>query len=112
MLRNTHVFRIGVLPARARAATIGLLAFVGLAVAGLRGPTSQAQSSVQGIEGETAQVVGQNGSRARRRRWTFRCFRQKPSCCLLCNRLHYSRSPRSRRSSETCARARSPGFRS
>ena len=63
MLRNNHVFRIGVLPAPARAATIGLLGFVGFAVAGMRGPISQAQSSAQGTAGETAQVAVQNGLR-------------------------------------------------
>jgi beta-lactamase regulating signal transducer with metallopeptidase domain len=64
MLRNTQFIQTGVLPARARAAMIGLLGFVGFAVAGLRGPASQAQSNVQAIEGESAQVAGQNGSRA------------------------------------------------
>jgi hypothetical protein len=60
MLRNTQVFRFGVLPARARAATIGSLAFVGLAVAGLRGPASQAQSP---LKAEGAQAASQNGVR-------------------------------------------------
>jgi beta-lactamase regulating signal transducer with metallopeptidase domain len=63
MLRNTHVFRTGSLPARARAATIGILALIGLAVAGLRGPTGQAQSLAQTIPGEGGQAAGQGGSR-------------------------------------------------
>ncbi len=65
MLRNTHGFRIGALPAPARAATIGLLGVVGFAVAGLRGPISQAQSPVETIQGGNAQIPGQNGPRQR-----------------------------------------------
>lgn len=63
MLRNTQVFRTGMLPVRARAAMIGTLAFVGLAVAGLRGPTGHAQSLAQASNGAVAQVSDQSGSR-------------------------------------------------
>ena len=67
MLRNKRVFRIGVVQARARAATIGLLGFVGFAVAGMRGPISQAQSPLEAVQGERAGVPGQNGSRGNAR---------------------------------------------
>ncbi len=62
MLRNTQVFRTGSLPARARAATIGILALIGLAVAGLRGPTGQAQTLKATIPGEGGQALAQGGA--------------------------------------------------
>jgi hypothetical protein len=64
MLRNTHVFRTGSLPARARAATIGILGLIGLIVAGLRGPTGQAQSLAEARSREALQAARQEGSRA------------------------------------------------
>ena len=67
---------------------IGLLAFVGLAVAGLRGPTGQAQSPPR-----RSSSGGRPGSPARAARAatppssTSRSCRQRPRCCSPCNPL-------------------------
>ena len=56
-------FRTGSLPVAARAAMIGMLAVLGLAVAGLRGPAGQAQSQAQTRPGGADQASGRDGPR-------------------------------------------------
>ena len=63
MLRNTHVFRTASLPVPARAGMIGTLALLGLAVAGLRGPTGT-PSHAETIKRD--RKSGQDGPRQRR----------------------------------------------
>ena len=64
MLRNTHVFRVGLLPFPARAAMIGVLALLGLAVAGLRGPSGATQSQADDRPGKRCtQVPRKTGPR-------------------------------------------------
>ena len=53
MLRNTRVLRTGMLPFSARAGTIGMLASLGLAVAGLRGPAGPTQLQAQTLQAAT-----------------------------------------------------------
>ena len=61
---------------------------LGLAVAGLRGPTGQAQSPAEAVPGEACPGHRPRRlARERRLRSTFRSCRQKPRCCSPCNRL-------------------------
>jgi prepilin-type processing-associated H-X9-DG protein len=63
MLKNTQVFPTRSLPAAARAGMIGLLALLGLAVAGLRGPSSSALALAGTIEPHAGQALGQEATR-------------------------------------------------
>jgi Protein of unknown function (DUF1559)/BlaR1 peptidase M56 len=63
MLKTTRVFRTGLLPAPIRAGMIGLLALLGLAVAGLRGPAGATQSQAETVPTDAGQVPPQGGPR-------------------------------------------------
>ncbi len=67
MLRNTRVLPTGILPVSARAGTIGALALVGLAVAGLRGPSGPTQLQAQTQQTESRPAPEQNNPRDGRR---------------------------------------------
>jgi hypothetical protein len=64
MLKNSHVFRIGPLPFPARAIMIGMLASLGLAVAGLRGPVGVTQLQAEIVPAEASQVSRDRGKGA------------------------------------------------
>ena len=63
MLKNTQVFPTRSLPPAARAGMIGLLALLGLAVAGLRGPSSSAPALAGTIEPQTGEASRQEAPR-------------------------------------------------
>jgi hypothetical protein len=63
MLRKTHVLRTGIPPVSARAGTIGVLALLGLAVAGLRGPTGPTRLQAQTQERNGRQALEQRIAR-------------------------------------------------
>jgi Protein of unknown function (DUF1559)/BlaR1 peptidase M56 len=63
MLRNSNVFGIRPLPFPARAAMFGMLAALGLAVAGLRGPAGPMRLQAESVRAEGGRVSRQEGPR-------------------------------------------------